>query len=191
LESLYAELLKHGSVAFDDFFEDILTTGAFGPWLFDYARLTAAFAATFGRERLVVRAYQCSERPERLQREFAAILAPELAFKRLVLPRRLNRMASFRDVLALRARQVQCETHYAIAAGQRFDPLSLLDLVRVMLRFAESNERVERAYGAHVGAVTPGTFVREVLTEVFRDRSSRLRKRLIRSLVANDVEIAA
>jgi hypothetical protein len=191
LESLYATLVRHWDVAFDDFFEKAVTTGAYGPWLFDYARLTAAFAGTFGHDHLIVRPYQSSAPSAILQREFVALVAPELAFKRLTLPRRLNGMATFGDVVAQRARQLQCSTHYALPPKQRFDPLSLLDIARVMLRFADANQRVERLYGARIGLVTPVTFAREVIAELLRDRASRFRKRLIRSLVANDLDVAA
>jgi hypothetical protein len=191
-ESLYAELLKAWDVGFEEYFEEILARGSYGPSLFDYDRLTAAFARTFGRDRLIVRAYQASAPPKALQREFVELLAPgAIPFRRLALPQRLNRMATFREVVALRARQVGCETHYAMPAGQRFDPLNLLDLARVLLRFSESNERVERAYGVRVGCVSVGTFAREVLTELLRDRASHFRKRLIRALVASELDIAA
>ena len=126
------------------------------------------------------------------KREFVELLAPgAFVFRRLTLPKRLNGMATFRDVIAMRARQVRCETHYAIGAGQRFDPLSLLDIARVMLRFAESNESVRRRYGVQVGCVSFGAFAREAITELIRDRPSRFRKRLIRALVAGEVDIAA
>lgn len=192
LESLYAELLKAWDVGFEEFFEAILARGAFGPSLFDYERLTDAFAQTFGREHVVVRPYRATARPEALQREFVELLAPgAVPLRRLVLSQRLNRMAAFRDVVAMRARQVRCETHYAMPAGQRFDPLNLLDIARLLLRFSESNERIERAYGVRIGCVSAGTFARELLTELLRDRASRFRKRLIRSLVTNELDIAA
>ena len=192
LESLYAELLKAWDVGFEEFFEGILAHGSFGPSLFDYERLTASFARTFGRDRLIVRPYVAGARPETLQHEFVELLAPgAIPPRRLVLPPRLNRMATFREVVAMRARQVQCETHYAMPAAQRFDPLSLLDLARVLVRFAESNERVERSYGVRIGCASAGTLAREVLAELLRDRASRFRKRLIRALVTTEIDIAA
>ncbi len=192
IESLYAELVKAWNVGFTEYFESVIADGRFGPSLLDYERLTDAFARTFGRENVIVRTYRASARGDELPREFIELIAPgALPGRRLTLPPRLNRMATFKDVVAMRASQLRCETHYAIPAGQRFDPLDLIDIARVILRFSESNERVERRYGVRVGCVTRTLLAREILTALLRDRASRFRKQLIRSLVASEADIAA
>lgn len=192
LESLYAEISRAWNIDFSDFLETIIATRLYGQSRFDYDRLVGAFADVFGCNRTLVRTYRSSAPAAKLLREFTHIIAPhELEFGRLTLPGRLNPMASFPDVVAARERQLSCAAYHSMATNQRFDPLGLIDILRLVVRFTGSNERIARRYGVHIGCVTPATLVREAITELFRDRESRYRKRLIRALVEGEADIAA
>ena len=192
LESLYAEISRAWNVDFTDYLETIVATGIYGQSRFDYECLVGAFANAFGRERTLVRAYHSTAPAETLLREFTEIIAPgSIDFGRLCIPGRLNPMASFPEVIAARERQLSCTAHHSMPVDQRFDPLGLLDVLRITARFTLSNERVARAYGTRVGCATPGLLAREAITGLFRDRDSRHRKHLIRALIGNETQIAA
>jgi hypothetical protein len=192
LESLYAEINRAWNIAFEVFLDTIVEAGVYGCSRFDYARLTSGFSNVFGPDRLIVRAYRSAAPAEELLREFIGIVTPQqVELARLLVPERLNPKAAFPEVIAARERHISCVAHHAMAVDQQFDPLSLLDIVRLMARFSRSNEWVRRAYGTRIGCVTAATLAREVITELFRDRGSRFRKRLIRALVDYEASIAA
>jgi uncharacterized protein (DUF58 family) len=48
-----------------------------------------------------------------------------------------------------------------------------------------------RVYGVRVVSATLATFARELITEIFPDRDSRYRKRLLRALIEINSDIAA
>lgn len=192
LESLYAEVSRVWNIPFGEYLDTIVDSGIYGCSRFDYDRLAGAFSDAFGRHRLIVRAYRSTAPNDELLREFAAVIAPDsLDLAGLVFPARLNKMAAFPNVIAARERHICCTAHHAMAPDQCFDPLSLLDLTRIVARFSASNERLRRAFGVRVGCVTLTTFVRELITEVFRDHESRFRKQLIRALAENEAGVAA
>jgi hypothetical protein len=192
LESLYAEACREGNIEFAYFLNTIAVTGSYGSLRFDYQLLTNAFAEVFGAENTIVHAYRSSAPAAVLLREFTGIIAADsLVFSGLALPGRLNPMVSFPNVIAARERHLECTAHHSMMAAQRFDPLSLLDILRMAARFAHANEEVRRTFGVRIGYVTPGMLARELITEIFRDRDSRYRKRLIRALVESEIEIAA
>jgi hypothetical protein len=191
LESLYAEIIKAWDCGFEEYLETVLSLGAWRDSLFEYDRLADSFANVFGRDRMIVRAYRSSSASASLLREFAGIIAPALPFQRLRLPTRLNPMAVFPEIIATRARQLACDAHHRMSAKQRFDPLSLIDLLRIVVRFSRANERIARTYGAKIACVTQASLARELITVILRDRSSRHRKQLIRALAADATEIAA
>lgn len=187
LESAYAQVIRECNIAFEDYLESMISNGRYGALLFEYDRLTSAFANVFGREHMIVRAYRAAAPAAKLLRDFTRIVAPaKLNFARLALPGRLNPMATFCDVVATRERQLDCTAHHTIGPDQQFDPLSLLDVVRIIARFWHANDALRRSYGVRIGCVTRGTLARELLTELLRDRESRHRKRLIRSLVESE-----
>jgi len=191
LESLYAEIIKVWDVGFEEYVETVLSLGAWRTSLFDYYQLADSFANVFGRGNTIVRAYRSSSPSTALLREFAATIAPALPLKRLALPGRLNPMAAFPDVIATRERQLACSAHHKMSAKQRFDPLGLLDIVRITARFSRANERVARTYGAKIGCVTQATLAREIMTTILKDRNCRHRKQLIRALAEDSMSVAA
>lgn len=192
LESLYAQLSPVWNIDFPNFLDTIVEAGMYGCSWFDYDRLASSFSDIFGPDCIVVRAYQSAAPTEKLLREFLETIADKrLGLSQLTIPGRLNSMALFPEVIAARERQLSCTCHHSMAADQRFDPLSLFDIVRLMVRFSRSNERIRRVHGARIGCVTPGTFAREVIAEAFRDRASRFRKQLIRALIENEDGVAA
>jgi hypothetical protein len=211
LESLYAEIVKAWDVGFDEFFETILATGGYRfiwskydqtfralesclPTLtgmrsqFAYDDLAGAFGDVFGDANVIVRAYRSSCSSAALLREFLDILAPgKIPLRRLHQPERMNRSMGFCDVIAARAGRLRCERRHRIPARQRFDPLSLLDLIRIGVCFARSNELLAARFGVRVGAATWGTVVRELTATVLRDRGSMHRKQFFRALQGDDV----
>jgi hypothetical protein len=99
----------------------------------------------------------------------------------------MNRSMGFYDVVAARMRRLGCERRYHLAARQRFDPLGLLDLIRMNFCFARSNERVAARFGIRLGVVTFGTAVRELLATTLHDSDSLHRKQFLRALQGDDV----
>jgi hypothetical protein len=214
LESLYAEIVKAWDVAFDDYFDTILADGgyqfewstydqnfrAFGSCLptlngmcsqFAYDELAGAFADVFGDSAMIVRAYRSSCTSAALLREFLDILAPgRVPFRRLRQPERMNRSLGYSAVIASRLRRLGYERSHRIPARQRFDPLGLLDLVRVAVRFARSNERLAARFGVQIGTATWGTLARELTATLTRDRNSLHRKQFLRALQHDDVRPA-
>ena len=192
LESLYAEASRVWNIEFGEFVDTIVATGLYGRSRFEYDRLAGAFSAIFGKAQTIVRAYRSSQPPDALLQDFIGIIAPNrLDLAQLTVPARLNPMADFSDVITFRERHLGCRVHHTMTDGQRFDPLNLSDILRLAAQFSRSNERLWRAYGAGIGCVSAGTFVRELITALFRDRDSQNRKALIRDLIANEHEVAA
>lgn len=81
LDSLYAELLKHGiRKSFDDFLEDILETGIARfdgrSFPFEYSAITGAYADAFGAENLIVRSYDALRGGDALLLDFLEIVVP-------------------------------------------------------------------------------------------------------------------
>jgi hypothetical protein len=209
LESLYAEIVKAWDVGFNEFVETILSTGgyrfrwstydqtfrAFGSCLptlsgmcsqFAYDALAGAFGDVFGDANVIVRGYRSSSSSATLLREFLFILAPgRIPLRNLRQPERMNRSLGFCDVIAARSARIGCERRHRIPARARFDPLGLLDLIRIGVRFARSNERLASRFGVRIGAATWKTGLREVLTTVMRDRYSLRRKQFLRALGAD------
>jgi hypothetical protein len=191
LESLYAEIIKVWDTDFEDFLETVLSFGAWRTSLFEYDRLAESFASVFGRSNMLVRAYRSSSPSTALLKEFAGTVAPTLPFKRLSLPGRLNPMAVFSEIITARERQLTCVAHHKPSAKQRFDPLNLLDIIRIIARFSRANERLLQGYGAKIGCVTQSTLARELMSTILKDRYSLHRKKLIRSLSDDSIEVAA
>ena len=191
LESLYAEISREWDVAFADYFETILDTGIYGRSCFDYARLLKPFCAVAGDENVIVDVYRSAAPTSALLQRFTKRIAPHVEFARLATPGRLNPMATFVDVIAARERYLDCVAHHRIRPDQPFDPLGLLDIARLALRFGPVNALLQRAFGVGLGSASSEMLVRELISELLRDRESRHRKRLIRVLAESELDIAA
>ena len=211
LESLYAEIVKAWDVGFDEFFETILATGgyrfmwsaydqnyrALGSCLptltgmcsqFDYDELAGAFGDVFGDANVIVRAYRSSCSSGTLLRELLELLAPgRIPMQRIRQPERMNRSSGFCGVVQARLRRLDLERTHHIAVRQRFDPLNLLDIIRVTARFARGNERLAARFGVSIGTTTLGTLRRETIATITEDRQSLHRKQLLRALHRADV----
>lgn len=181
IESAYAEAVKAHDVAFDDFFEAILAGGAFGPQLFCYDRLADELSAVFGRQNMLVRAYDAALPSPALHQEFVGIVARGASVRHLRLPARLNAMAAFSEVIAARDNRLGRSTRHEIPSRQRFDPLTSTDIQRIHQRFAASNERLAATYGTQITAATAAIVAREASADARGDRESRGRKALLRS----------
>ena len=186
LESLYAEICPVWNVAFADFLDRIIAEGGYGGTLFDYDCLIDRFTAVFGTDRVIVRAYRAADPAHALMHAFARIVTGDRALAELRVPSRLNTMRSFAAVVAARERIAGGRICFLIPPAQAFDPLSLGDIARIVARFTESNERINRHRHLHLTAATPATIIREILSELFHDRESRYRKQLIRAMAADE-----
>jgi hypothetical protein len=188
VESLYAELSRVWNIPFSDFLDTIVTAGIYGRSLFDYGPLLDAFARAFGSSGIIVRAYRAGSKSDTLLHEFAALIAPALAPVRLTVPPRLNSMLRFADVVAARERHLACTVPYRAPADQRFDPLDIADIARLFVRFTGSNQRIARRFGTRIACAGCEIVARELITEIFHDRESHHRKRLIRALIETEGE---
>jgi hypothetical protein len=191
LESLYAEAARAWNPSFEDFFGKVLSDGVYEQACFDYDRFLQPFTDVFGKDRILVRAYRPVTDSDVLLREFTSFIAPTLAFERIAPPSRLNPRPTFPAVVACREERLGFSASHSMAPGQRFDPLDVIDIARLYLRFAASNRRLRRQHGVNVGCVTAQTLAREFLHLILRDRQSRHRKWLIRVLTESDLNIAA
>ena len=151
IESAYAEIIKFRNVAFELFLETVLTEGRFGNLLFAYDILVERFADVFGRERMIVRAYESHRPSAYLLNSFLMTVAPGVASgTRLAFPGRLNPMAR------------AC-----------FDPLTSSDIDRIGSAFRRANERLHSNYGIAIAHATAG-----MVTRGSAERAERLATRL-------------
>jgi hypothetical protein len=100
-------------------------------------------------------------------------------------------MPVFRDVIEARAYQLDSSVRHCISSEQRFDPLGLIDVLRLFVTFARSNDRLRQKYGANVRSTSIALLAREILAAALNDRESRYRKQLIRALVEQPMDVAA
>ena len=91
-EALYDELIAGGwRIRVDDFYADVLSARPADPDRLSYDRFLDRIAGVFGRDNVVVRAYQARADNSRvLLRDFTALLAPNIEVGTLRLPPRLN-----------------------------------------------------------------------------------------------------
>jgi hypothetical protein len=175
IESLYAELVKHGSsIGFRDFLEIIVRDGVFrfaDVWTFrfEYPLLIAAFAEAFGEDALTVRAYDAHAKPVKLLEEFldiAGVGSYAIDPACYESATHANERLASSGVLGLLARNrgasppavtVNAEVSCSDGAGdgRPFEPLTADDLVRVTARFAEDDARVSERCRIHLVPVTP------------------------------------
>jgi hypothetical protein len=196
IESLYAELVKHGLRArFAPFLTQILRDGVFRfadvwTYRFDYSMLVDAFADVFGADALVVRPYASQVRPQMLIADFFAVTAPPGTFlhasgngvltdnRRLSTGDVLRRMVSNRRagpaVVAAVTRLLEFDP---ATAALPFEPLDADGIARISERFAADDARVAARWKIALNPVTA-------------DRSARAdteEARALRRLIA-DVE---
>ena len=124
--------------------------------------------------------------PNALLHEFARIIAPGIDCDEMVLPAPLNRRAHFPDVIAARQRHLGSSGNALVLPYERFDPLSLFEVIRICARFAHGNQRLKRDYGITVAGVSFERLAREVIAELVRDRECIERKRAIRTLIQRE-----
>jgi hypothetical protein len=138
IESAYAEIIKLRRVDFEHFLESILTDGRFGKLLFAYDVLAERFADVFGRQNMIVRAYESHRPSAYLLNTFLMTVAPGIASgTRLAFPGRLNPMAR------------AC-----------FDPLTSTDIDRIGASFRRANERLCSIYGVAIAHTTAAMAMR-------------------------------
>jgi hypothetical protein len=182
LESLYATIVHDWDVVFSTFVDNLIGAGIHGSSCFEYDKLADALADVFGRRNMIVRAYDASRPAPELLQEFATTLCSDLDFQSLVQPPRLNRRVTFSSVLASRSSHIGSASPSTVTENEPFDPLSLLDLIRIGMRFSGSNARLRRTYGASIPVASKAIIAREVLTALLGDREAYGRKQLLRAL---------
>ena len=196
VESLYAELVKHGlHLGFREFLGQIVRYGVFvfrdfWTFAFDYQQLLDAFAKVFGNGSMIVRPYSAnrpsnyllddlvsiiSSEPKTLGLEFIAKRQhPSLSFVQvaeLLLANRLNSEGNFEpEALSMPAGR--------FLAGP-FDPLDLRDLMRIRRRFRETNKLLLEKYQVKVSAVSWRRLLRELKCTLRLDQDSARRKDLL------------
>jgi hypothetical protein len=156
-ESLYAELVKHGSAPpFVRYVDELVTDGlvrAHTTFHFEFGRLVERFASAFGRDAVIVRGYRDRGRAEPLVLDFLAAAGVTAALSPGLIAEPAgyeNRRATTGEVIArLRAAAPPDEPH----AGLPFHPLGPDDRARITARFAADNAELVRTWGVH-----PATF---------------------------------
>lgn len=208
IESLYAELVKHGLCTdFYCFFEKIIRTGRvilFDIWRFalDYSLLLNPFTEIFGPGHIIVRRYPCGRDPDYLINDFLSIISCGLSTSEYPQYRE-NASVNFIDVtrrFLLNAADARSRHWEQASSGLsnaslprcgpfvkgRFDPVHLLETVRIYRRFGRSNARLRRTYGVAVPCSTSSELLKDVLAAVGLNADSANRKKLLRLCSAED-----
>jgi hypothetical protein len=154
---VYAENVRHGfRTSLADYLDDVVRTGAYvwdsnAGMPFDYTVLLDSFAAVFGSDAIVARAYRVNAPNEALLRTFAGLLLPgPTALNRFQLPpTRLNASPAFVNVL--KALSIDADIDPAL----RFAPLTLAATMRLVAHVAPANIRLRRKYGVTVAPCEP------------------------------------
>jgi hypothetical protein len=163
-ESLYAELVKHGSTRpVADYLDELVRDGVVrerGTFHFEFGRLIDRFANVFGRDAIVVRGYRDHGNAAALVHDFLAAvgvtapLSPDLIAEPPVYE---NRRATTDDVVArLRANAGTGAGDVDLSAADAslpFHPFGPADRARIAARFRADNADLTRAWG-----VDPATF---------------------------------
>jgi hypothetical protein len=174
LESLYAELAKHGLLlSFADFTGTVMGHGIvrYGrgwAFRFDYTKLADRFASVFGADAMIVRNYDDGGCAGSLVRDFLAAVGvtdpaaadaagAQAAYEnqRLTTGGIIDRL--FRNAAAdlrddrIAAAGADLVARYPREAGAPFRPLSPGERARVTARFADDNERLARRWPAAAG----------------------------------------
>lgn len=184
IESLYAELVKHGlRTRFAPFLAQILRDGVFRfadvwTYRFDYSVLIDAFADAFGAESVVVRPYASQVRPQMLIADFFAVTAPPGTFLHASGNGALseNRRPSTGEVLrrmvgnrragpAATAAVTRLLEFDPATAALPFEPLAADDIARINARFSADDARVAARWKIALMPVTADRSVRAISEE--------------------------
>jgi hypothetical protein len=178
-ESIYVERIKHDYVrTMASFIERSLDEGMYVPdgspiqIEFQYSRLLGPWMEAFGRENMIVRAYQPGQPNDVIFREFLGIVAqetPQFAKAEMqlaVLQPRANDSLTFGALLQtafqklLPGRPPEFEPAALIRAGisefpeplltQRYALMSREETLAFLHRFGPDNARIERDFGIHI-----------------------------------------
>ena len=172
-ERVYAELLKHGyRTGFSQYLDEVLNAGTFawGRGLgapFDYEALLHFVECATESHETVVRAYHSGATGRVLLTEFARTLGVTES-SAYVVPARLNRTASFGEIL----RTLGQSGGLALPVTLPFTPLTARQAARVARRFGASNLALARRYGVVIPPVTWHELLRP-LEHVFAPRRAR------------------
>jgi hypothetical protein len=165
MESLYAELTRHGPVAsFRTFVETILRDGTFvfrDRWIYtlEYAGLIAPFVDAFGTGAAIVRPYPPGRRDASLATDFfEAIGLPFADAAEIPTLARENERADMAETV-FRLRAYLRATRGAEMPDVAFDepnapfaPIDGGDIDRIAARFAEDDRALEARYGVRPNA---------------------------------------
>jgi len=201
VESLYAELVKHGvHAAFREYLGEILQSGAMvhrDSWglVFDYRQLLDPFAKAFGTAGMVVRPYSATRPSNDLLNNFVSVISRGHRIAGLdfaACRERHNPSPTFSRLVALLLanRRKREETFASKVSNSRddhfmngsFDPLNLRDLIRIQRRFREANRVVWDKYRVKLSSVSGRRLRREILCTVGLNRDSTRRKNLLAQL---------
>jgi hypothetical protein len=173
-ERVYAELLKHGyRRGFVQYVDEVLALATFD-WYgtlansFDYMVLLNFLERTTQSGEIVVRPYR--EAADRaLLTEFARTLGVTDT-SAYVFPERLNRTASFAEVLRMAGRGAGVDVPLALP----FKPLTARQAARIARRFGPSNLALARRYGVVVPPVGLGELMQPLQRVVAPRRAGAL-----------------
>lgn len=206
MESLYAELVKHGLCTdFRCFFEEIIQTGHFvfadiWRFAFDYIQLLEPLSEIFDPSHIIVRPYLFKKRTSAasLINDFLSIISNDMPMSEYRYPRnRENVSSNFEEVIRcfltnVAKKQKQCgdaveALHLPYGAivqssivDGRFDPIHLREASRVYRRFRWCNARLRHMYGAMIPCITKEELLKDIMAAVGLDAKSVERKRLLR-----------
>ena len=175
LESLFAELVKHGMLcSFANMLETVMRDGLVRhdrvwAFRFDYSKLAGGFASVFGADAVIVRAYRNDGRAESIMRDFlgAAGVAQAVpydvpaAYENFRFTTGAVITWLFRHTAAalgderLAAAGAELVARFPREASAPFRPLSPRDRARVAMRFAADNARLALHWPAAASLAQP------------------------------------
>jgi hypothetical protein len=147
--------------SFDDFASEGFATGQITscrPSLLTYDCLADAFAGVVGRERVIVRAYRAGPEPGALVESWLAQIAVPLdrsSRRRIRATKMEGGRPSFAAILhALGTPLTERGAGFPAIGETRFQAFEFSEIQSWERRFAASNERLARTFGARIGAVS-------------------------------------
>ena len=175
-ESLYTELVKHGSTtSFAEFLDGVIAHGIvrYGPggaYRFDYTKLAERFASVFGADAVIVRRYRDAGTAGALVADFfdaVGVAAPTAGQPAVYDNFRLTTGGVIRQLFANTAAHLRDDrlteagaelvARFADEAGAPFRPLRSVDRARVTARFADDNAQLGRRWPAAADLANPCT----------------------------------
>lgn len=155
--AVYAESVRQGyRTGFATYLEDVLTrghwvwNGSVGP-PFDYYELLAPFAAVFGAESIIARAYRPTAHDESIFLDFARLLVPEsVNLAGFAVPAaRENRAMDFGSIVKLLG------SEDGLQETIRFAPMGIAETLRLGLRYRSANAKVAARYSLALPVLEP------------------------------------